>query len=72
MKRAVDLSTDKFLTASEIAGLLKSTTASVRVMTSKGRIPRSAIIKIGRKILYSQKGIESWLAQEQEQWPATR
>ncbi|MSS72860.1 MAG: DNA-binding protein [Candidatus Latescibacteria bacterium] len=61
----VDLLKDELLTAAEVAALTKSPIGTIRVFTSRGRIPRAAIVRIGRKVLYTRSGIERWLAQEQ-------
>lgn len=58
----IDLSNDVLWTADELAATLKSTTPSIRVMTSKRVIPSEAVVRIGRKVLYSRHGIEKWLS----------
>ncbi len=49
----------KYLTADEIAIHIRSTLGSVRVATSKGKIPH---IKVGRRVLYDVEEIDCWLA----------
>ncbi len=57
----LDLRDDTLHTAEEVASIIKSTLPSVRTMTSKGTIPPSVVVRIGRKTLYSRRRLENWL-----------
>jgi hypothetical protein len=51
---------DKLLTTSELAQRLRTTPDSLAVARCQRR-PTPPYIKVGRKVLYSEKAVEKWL-----------
>lgn len=51
----------RYLNFEEVAGYIRRTPLTVRVMTSKRQIPH---IKYGRSVVYDRQEIDRWLAEQ--------